>query len=195
MIYPHHNKWPRIHETAFIAPSADVIGEVEIGDHSSVWFQVVIRGDVNSIKIGSGTNVQDGSVLHVTRQTSPLVIGDDVTVGHNVTLHGCKIGNRILVGMSATILDDAEIGDECIIGAGALVTKNTRLPPRSLALGSPAKVVRELKPEEIDFLSRSAKNYINDAREYKLYVRGPARIGANNDDLESLYFDEADHHR
>ncbi|OFZ84516.1 MAG: gamma carbonic anhydrase family protein [Bdellovibrionales bacterium RIFOXYD1_FULL_44_7] len=190
MILPHHRKWPKLHETAFIAPSADVIGEVEIGEQSSVWFQVVIRGDVNWVKIGARTNIQDGSVLHVTRVTNPLIIGDDVTVGHNVTLHGCKIGNKILVGMSATVLDDAEIGDECIIGAGALVTKGAKVPPRSLVLGSPAKVVRELKPEEIDFLSVSANNYVKDASEYQMYVRGPKKLGQNLSDLETFDFDE-----
>src|SRR3954471_9839357 len=134
MILPHHGVWPAIHETAFVAPSADVIGEVEIGAHSSVWFQVVIRGDVNWIKVGTRTNIQDHSMLHVTRRKSPLKIGDEVTVGHRVTLHGCTVGNRVLLGMGAILLDDCEIGDDCIIGAGALVTKGTKIPSGSLAM-------------------------------------------------------------
>src|SRR6476620_7212679 len=128
MILPYRKTWPRIHETAFVAPSADIIGDVEIGAHSSVWFQCVIRGDVNTIRIGSRTNIQDHSMLHVTRKTSPLKIGNEVTVGHRATLHGCTVGNRVLVGMGAIILDDAEIGDDCVVGAGALVTKGVVVP-------------------------------------------------------------------
>jgi carbonic anhydrase/acetyltransferase-like protein (isoleucine patch superfamily) len=184
MILPYRGRWPKIHETAFVAPSADIIGDVEIGDHSSVWFQCVIRGDVNFIRIGKRTNIQDHSMLHVTRVKSPLVIGDEVTVGHRVTLHGCTVGNRILVGMGAIILDDAVIGDECIIGAGTLITKNTKIPPRSLVLGSPGKVVRTLTPEEIAFLSKSAENYVGDTIEYHGAVPGPGRLGMNNSDLE-----------
>jgi carbonic anhydrase/acetyltransferase-like protein (isoleucine patch superfamily) len=184
MILPYRGTWPKIHETAFVAPSADIVGDVEIGSHSSVWFQCVIRGDVNFIRIGNNTNIQDHSMLHVTRVKSPLRIGDDVTVGHRVTLHGCTVGNKILIGMGAIILDDAQIGDECIIGAGTLITKNTIIPPRSLVLGAPGKVVRELKQEEIDFLSKSAVNYVGDASEYQGYVAGPIRMGLNNSDLE-----------
>jgi carbonic anhydrase/acetyltransferase-like protein (isoleucine patch superfamily) len=178
--------WPKIHETAFIAPSADIVGDVILGERSSVWFQVVIRGDVHWIKIGSRTNVQDHSCLHVTRRQSPLTIGDEVTVGHRVTLHGCTVGNRVLLGMGAIVLDDAVIGDDCIVAAGALVTKNTVIPPGSLALGSPAKVVRPLRPEELAFLKQSAQNYVNDSKEYQSYVRGPARLGGNDADLEVL---------
>lgn len=184
MILPHHGKWPKIHETAFVAPSADVIGEVEIGSHSSVWFQVVIRGDVHNIQIGNRTNIQDHSMLHVTRGQSPLKIGDEVTVGHRVTLHGCTVGNRVLVGMGATILDDAVIGDDCVIGAGALVTKGVKIPPKSMVIGVPAKVVRGLKPEELAFLPKSAENYVGDAMEYYSYVHGPRRLGKNLSDLE-----------
>ncbi len=192
MILPHHGKWPGIHETAFIAPSADIIGEVEIGDQSSVWFQCVIRGDVHTIKIGRRTNIQDHSMLHVTRTVSPLVVGDEVTVGHRVTLHGCKIGNRVLLGMGAIVLDDAQVGDECLIGAGTLITKGFKVPPRSLVLGSPGKVVRQLKAEEIQFLSKSAENYVNDAREYSVYVRGPKKLGGTDEDLERFDFGRGD---
>ncbi|MBC7690891.1 MAG: gamma carbonic anhydrase family protein [Methylotenera sp.] len=184
MILPWRGKWPEIHETAFIAPSADIIGDVKIGTSSSVWFQCVIRGDVHSITIGSRTNVQDHSMLHVTRRKSKLVIGDDVTIGHRVTLHGCTIGNRILLGMGAIVLDDAVVGDDCIVGAGTLITKGTVVPPGSLIVGSPGKVVRKLKPEEIAFLLESSANYVGDSKEYQTLVRGPQRLGADDSDLE-----------
>lgn len=178
MILPHHKKWPKIHESVFIAPSADIIGEVEIGEQSSIWFQVVVRGDVHWIKIGKRTNVQDHTMLHVTREKSPLTIGDEVTIGHRVTLHGCTVGNRVLVGMGAVVLDDAVIGDDCIVGAGALVTKGTKVPNGSLVIGMPAKVVRKLTPEELAFLPQSAQNYVNDSLEYREYVGGPEKLGA-----------------
>jgi carbonic anhydrase/acetyltransferase-like protein (isoleucine patch superfamily) len=186
MILPFRKVWPKIHETAFVVPSADVIGDVELGAHSSVWFQCVIRGDVNWIKIGSKTNIQDHSMLHVTRKKSPLKIGDEVTIGHRVTLHGCTVGNRILIGMGAIVLDDAEIGDECLIGAGALITQRMKIPPRSLVLGSPAKVIRPVNDKELAFFSKSAENYVNDSIEYRSYVPGPTRLGANDSDLESF---------
>jgi carbonic anhydrase/acetyltransferase-like protein (isoleucine patch superfamily) len=186
MILPHHGRWPQIHETAWIAPSADVIGEVDIGAQSSVWFQVVIRGDVNWIKIGSRTNIQDHSMLHVTRRKSPLTVGDEVTVGHRVTLHGCTIGNRVLLGMGSIVMDDAVVGDDCIIGAGALVTQRTVVPAGSLVMGAPAKVVRPLKPEELAFLEQSAANYVGDIKEYQSLVRGPQVLGRNDRDLEDL---------
>jgi carbonic anhydrase/acetyltransferase-like protein (isoleucine patch superfamily) len=184
MILPYRGHWPKIHETAFVAPSADIIGDVEIGNHSSVWFQCVVRGDVHSIRIGNRTNIQDHSMLHVTRIKSPLKIGDEVTIGHRVTLHGCTLGNRILVGMGAIILDDVIIGDDCIIGAGTLVTKRTQIPPKSLVLGSPGKVIRALTDEELAYLTKSAENYVGDSVEYYGYVPGPVRLGSNNSDLE-----------
>ena len=167
MILPHHGKNPQIHESCFVAPSADVIGEVTIGEETSIWFQVVIRGDVNTIDIGARTNIQDHSMLHVTRKTAPLKVGDDVTVGHRVLLHGCTVGNRILVGMGAIIMDGAVIGDDSFVGAGALVTQGKKFPPNSLIMGTPAKVVRELKEEELAFLKTSAANYVADGKEYK----------------------------
>ena len=186
MIIPYQGKWPHIHETAFVAPSCDVIGDVTLGAHSSLWFQVVVRGDVNWIKIGKNTNVQDHSMLHVTRVKSSLTIGDDVTIGHRAMIHGCKIGDRVLIGMGAILLDDCEIGEDCIIGAGAIVTQNKKIPPRSLVVGSPGKVVRELKPEELAFLPKSAQNYVKDASDYKAYVPGPKRLGVNDQDLETF---------
>jgi carbonic anhydrase/acetyltransferase-like protein (isoleucine patch superfamily) len=186
MILPYRGRWPKIHETAFVAPSADIIGDVELGSNSSVWFQCVIRGDVNHIRIGNKTNIQDHSMLHVTRVKSPLKIGNEVTVGHRVMLHGCTVGNRVLVGMGAIVLDDAEIGDECIIGAGTLITKKMVIPPGSLVMGSPGKVVRAITDEERAFLAKSAANYVGDATEYQGYVAGPQRLGASNSDLESF---------
>lgn len=184
MILPHHGHWPEIHETAFVAPSADIIGEVKIGAHSSVWFQVVIRGDVNHITVGERTNIQDHSMLHVTRKKASLKIGNEVTVGHRVMLHGCEVGNRCLIGMGAILLDHCVIGEECIIGAGALITQGQVIPPRSLVVGSPGKVVRPLKPEEIAFLSQSAENYVQDGLEYRASIPGPKRLGRDDSDLD-----------
>lgn len=125
-------------------------------------------------------------MLHVTRKKAALTIGDEVTVGHRVMLHGCTIGNRVLVGMGAILMDHVEVGDDCIIGAGALLTQGMKVPPRSLVFGSPAKVVRELKQEEIDFLKKSAENYVGDSREYRSYVQGPARLGRDDRDLSDI---------
>ena len=162
----HHGKSPKLGQDVFVAPSADIIGEVSIGDQSSIWFQVVIRGDVHTIQIGSRTNIQDQSCLHVTRKRSSLKVGDDCTIGHRVVLHGCTVGNRVLVGMGAIVMDDAVIEEDCIIGAGALVTQGTRIPSGHLAMGSPAKVVRPLKKEELEFLRLSAQNYVLDGQGY-----------------------------
>jgi len=158
---------PKIDKTAWIAQSADIIGNVEIGEDSAVWFGCVLRGDVHFIKIGKRSNIQDLSVLHVTHFTksdmsdgNPLIIGDDVTVGHQVMLHGCTIENACLIGIHSTILDGAVIGKESIVGAGALVTSNKKFPPRSLILGIPAKLVRELTDEEVKTLYTSANNYV-----------------------------------
>jgi carbonic anhydrase/acetyltransferase-like protein (isoleucine patch superfamily) len=180
MILPHHGRWPEIHETAFVAPSADVVGEVTLGEHSSLWFQVVVRGDVNWIKIGNRTNIQDHSCLHVTRKKSPLEIGNEVTVGHRVMLHGCKLGNRILVGMGAILMDDVVVEDDCIIGAGSLLTQGTYVPKNSLVLGSPAKVVRSLNEKELAFLKISAENYVGDSVEYRAMGIGPKRLGVED---------------
>jgi len=161
-------KTPQIDDTVFIAPSADVIGEVEIGADSSIWFGCVVRGDIHFITIGKRTNIQDLSMLHVTHFTkddksdgNPTVIGDDVTIGHRVMLHGCEIKNACLIGMSATILDGAVIGEESIVGANSLVTKGKKFPPRSLIVGSPAKLVRELNDEEVASLYKSSQNYVD----------------------------------
>jgi len=165
---------PKIDSSAWIAPGAAVIGDVKIGKDCSIWFGTVIRGDVHKIEIGDRVSVQDLSMIHVTHYKksdksdgSPTIIGNDVTIGHKVMLHGCTIEDACLIGMSATILDDAVIGKESIVGAGALVTKGKKFPPRSLILGSPAKVVRELTDDEVKELYDSAKRYVNFMKGYR----------------------------
>jgi len=164
---------PKLAKNAWIADGASVIGRVEMGEDSAVWFGCVVRGDVHHITIGDRTNIQDLSMIHVTHHKrddmsdgNPTIIGNDVTVGHRVMLHGCSIEDACLIGMSATILDGAVIGKESIVGAGSLVTKNKKFPPRSLIMGSPAKVVRELTNDEVVELYASARRYISFKNEY-----------------------------
>ncbi len=174
LIMPYKDLEPQIDNSAWIAPNAAIIGDVKIGKECSIWFGTTIRGDVHKIRIGDRVSVQDNSMIHVTHYKkpdksdgSPTIIGNDVTIGHMVMLHGCIIEDACLIGMSATILDDAVIGKESIVGAGALVTKGKKFPPRSLILGSPAKVVRELTQEEVDELYASAKRYVKFMQGYK----------------------------
>lgn len=150
---------PAIPSSAFVAPNATLIGDVTLGEQSSIWYNAVLRGDINRITVGNRSNVQDGSVLHLSAEHGCL-IGDDVTVGHMAMLHACTIGNEVLIGMGAIILDGVEIGDRCIIGAGSLVTQNKKIPPGSMVMGSPAKVVRELTPEEQDGIAAWAARYV-----------------------------------
>lgn len=158
---------PRIHPSCFIEDSATVIGDVEIGEDSSIWFNTVVRGDVHRIRIGKRTNIQDLSMVHVLKDRYGTTIGDDVTVGHHVVLHGCTIGNRVLVGMGAIVMDGVEVGDDCVIAAGALLTPGTRIPPGSLAVGSPAKVRRPINDAERAWLTQSSANYVGYAREHR----------------------------
>lgn len=167
MIRPYKNINPKIHSTAYIEDSAQIIGDVEIGEYSSIWCNAVLRGDVHHIKLGARTNIQDNCVLHGTKSVWPVMLGNDITVGHNVTLHGCLIKDRCLIGMGSIILDGVEVGEDSIIGAGALVTERSVIPPRSLVLGMPGKVVRQLKDEEVARILKSAKNYIEYSKEYK----------------------------
>lgn len=167
MLHIYQGTTPKLDSSVFCVDSAEIIGDVEIGAESSVWFQVVIRGDVNFIRIGERTNIQDGTVVHVTHDTHPTFIGDDVTIGHNVTLHGCKIGNRCLIGMGAVIMDAAEIADDAMVAAGALVTPGTKVPSGTLYAGSPAKYKRHLSDSEISDLKQSAQNYINYVESYR----------------------------
>ncbi|KMP12681.1 acetyltransferase [Candidatus Nitromaritima sp. SCGC AAA799-A02] len=166
MILPYKDKKPQIASSAYVVESAQVIGDVVIGEESSVWFNAVVRGDVNYIRIGRRTNIQDGCILHVARNKYPLIVGDEVTVGHNVTLHACRIGSRCLIGMGTVVMDGSEIGEDCIVGAGALVTPRTLIPPRSMVLGSPAKVKRELTDKEIRSIQESANHYVGDIDSY-----------------------------
>ncbi|MEK6791528.1 MAG: gamma carbonic anhydrase family protein [Deltaproteobacteria bacterium] len=162
---------PKVHETVYIEESAKVIGDVEIGEYSSIWFNAVIRGDVNYIRIGSRTNVQDNCTLHVTKDTCPLIIGGEITIGHNVTLHGCIVRDRCLIGMGAIVLDNADIGSDSIIGAGSVVTEGAKIGPESLVMGIPGKVVRQLKPDEIERIKKSAANYIEYAKDYLPFLK------------------------
>lgn len=166
MLMQYKGTSPVIHETVFLVDSAIIIGDVEIGAHSSIWFNAVVRGDVNYIRIGASTNVQDNCTLHVTNDTHPLVIGSEVTIGHNVTLHGCTIRDRCLIGMGAILLDGCEIGEDSMIGAGTLVKEGTKIPPRSLVVGLPGRVARELSDKEVARIKKSAANYIKYANDY-----------------------------
>ncbi|MSO50382.1 MAG: gamma carbonic anhydrase family protein [Acidobacteria bacterium] len=153
-------KLPVIAAGAFVDETAQVIGDVVIGAESSVWMQVVIRGDVNYIRIGDRTNVQDGSVVHVQHDTHPTVIGNDVTIGHGAVVHGCTIHNRVLVGMGAIILNGAVIGEDSIVAAGTLVTERSVIPPRSMVMGSPGKVRRPLTDAEVATILEFSGNYV-----------------------------------
>jgi gamma-carbonic anhydrase len=166
MLLPFKNKTPQVDSSTYIVHSAIVIGDVEIGSESSVWFNAVIRGDVNFIRIGKRTNIQDGCVLHVARKTFPLIIGNEVTIGHNVTLHACNISSRCLIGMGATVMDGSKIGEDCIIGAGTLITPNTVIPSGSMVVGAPGKVKRKLKDNEILSIRDSADHYVGDILSY-----------------------------
>jgi len=166
IIKPYRGIYPRIHHSVYLSENVYVIGDVEIGEDSSLWFGAVVRGDVNYIRIGRRTNIQDNSVVHVTHETAPTIVGDEVTVGHRVILHGCVLGNRILVGMGAILMDGVEVEDNVIIGAGALVTQNKKIPSGVLVAGVPAKVVRDLKEEEIKMIKESADNYVAYKNEY-----------------------------
>jgi len=167
MIRPFRGVQPQIHPTAFIEESAQVIGDVHIGEQSSVWFNAVVRGDVFYIRIGDRTNIQDGTVIHVTNGTHATILEDEVTVGHNVTLHGCHIERGCLVGMGSIVMDDVRIGSESIVAAGALVAPGTKVPPRSLVIGAPAKVRRPLTEEEVASLAHYWQNYVEYTKAYK----------------------------
>lgn len=166
MILDYKGSTPQIHESAFIAPNATVIGDVEIGDQSSVWFGTVLRGDIAPIRIGSRTNIQDLSILHETPDM-PLVIEDNVTVGHKVTLHSCTIRENALIGMDSTVLDGAVIGENAFIGAGSLVTPGTEIPANTMAFGRPARVVRDLTDEDLEEMKRINETYVNHIPHYK----------------------------
>jgi carbonic anhydrase/acetyltransferase-like protein (isoleucine patch superfamily) len=184
MIRPFIDAYPVFDETNFIAPSAEVIGDVTLGPQASIWFNTTVRGDVNWIRIGARSNVQDNTVIHVTNRVAPTEIGAGVTIGHSAVVHGCTVEDDVLVGMGAVILDHAVIGHDSIIGAKALVTARTVIPPRSMVLGAPARVVRPLTDDEVASIRVYADHYIAYSRIYlgldvptrnPFYERAPAR--------------------
>lgn len=167
MIKPYKGMLPKIDPSVYIDDSAQIIGDVEIGADSSIWPCAVIRGDVNYIRIGKMTSVQDGCLLHVMHKTHPLFVEDMVTLGHGVILHGCRIKSRCLIGMGAIVLDGAEVGEDSIVAAGSVVTENTIIPSGWMAVGAPAKPKRELTEKEIERIKQSAYNYIEYVKSYQ----------------------------
>lgn len=168
-IIPFKDKSPNVGKELFLAPDAWLIGDVTIGDSVSIFFGVVLRGDINPIKVGSGSNIQEHATLHTSWGLGPCVVGSHVTVGHGAILHGCTVEDHCIIGMGSTILDNAVIGTNSLVGANALVTMNTVIPPRSLVVGSPAKVVRQLTDKELDEIRRSAKSYQEKGAWYQKY--------------------------
>jgi carbonic anhydrase/acetyltransferase-like protein (isoleucine patch superfamily) len=166
MLRPFRAIHPRVHPTAYIDQSAQVIGDVEIGQESSVWMNVVIRGDVNIIRIGDRTNIQDGTVIHVMRDTHATRIGNEVTVGHAAVLHGCTIHDRVLIGMGSMLLNGAEIGEDSIVAAGTLVPEGKKFPPRSLLMGRPAVLKRELSDADVASIRDYAQRYVGYRKDY-----------------------------
>jgi len=169
MQIPYESDAPDIHQSAFIAPTAVLIGKVKIAEESSVWFHSILRGDINSITIGSQTNIQDGCMCHVT-QRHPLVVGNKVTVGHGAILHGCDIGSGSLIAMGAIVLDGAIIGEESVVAAGTVVPPGTQIPAHSLVMGVPGKVVRQLTPQDKERVMRGWQNYVGYAANYRLQL-------------------------
>ncbi len=168
MIRSFKGIWPKLGDGVFVDASAQVIGDVELGEHASVWMNAVVRGDVNTIRIGSRTNIQDNCVVHVDHDDHPTVIGDDVTVGHSVTLHGCYVADRCLIGMGAVVLNGARIGSESLVAAGTLIPEGADIPPGSLVMGTPGKVRRGVTDKEREGFKESADGYV----EYKnVYLR------------------------
>ena len=165
-IYQLNDLKPVVHPSAWVADNAHVIGSVKLAEDTSVWFGVVIRGDTSTIQVGKGSNIQDNSVLHAD-EGMPLAIGEGVTVGHQVMLHGCTVGDNSLIGIGSIVLNGAKIGSNCLVGAGSLVTEGKEFPDGSMIIGSPAKAVRMLSPEQIEGLKMSARHYIDNARRYK----------------------------
>jgi carbonic anhydrase/acetyltransferase-like protein (isoleucine patch superfamily) len=166
MIRPFRGLHPQIHPTAFVDPSAQVIGEVQLGEESSVWCNCTIRGDIHFIRIGDRSNVQDNSVIHVRNGTHPTILEQEVTVGHSVTLHGCYVERGCLIGIGSILLDDVRIGADSLVAAGSLVSPGTVIPPRSLVMGFPARVKRQLADDEVLGLTAFWKNYVDYTREY-----------------------------
>lgn len=166
MIAPFASHKPRLHSSVFVAPDCWVIGDVEVGEECSIFFGAVLRGDLEPIRIGVRTNIQEHAMIHTSRGRSPAVVGDNCTIGHRAIVHGAEIGSNSLIGMGAIILDDVVIEEQCLIGAGALVTERKRIPARSLVLGSPAKVIRTLSEQECQGILDNATSYVTKSRSY-----------------------------
>jgi gamma-carbonic anhydrase len=171
-IRPYKGKHPQIAASAYIDPASVIIGDVVIGEDSSLWPLCVVRGDVNYIRIGSRTNIQDGSILHVMKDEHPLILGDGITVGHSVTLHGCTVESRCLIGMRATILNGVVIGEGSIVAAGTLLTERTTVPPRSLVMGAPGKVKRSLTDIDQATIDMYAHRYVEYKNIYRQEMAG-----------------------
>ena len=161
-------KFPKIHETVYLCDNIVLVGDVEIGKNSSVWYGSIIRGDVNYIRIGERTNIQDNSVLHVHHHTAPLIIGDNVTIGHSVNLHGCNVGDNCLIGIGAIILTGAAVGKNCLIAAGTVIREGYVVPDGSLVAGLPGVVKRQLSEEELRYIGSSAQNYVDYVKNYRM---------------------------
>jgi len=173
MIRSYKGITPRLGARVYVDDSAQVIGDVELGDHASVWMCAVIRGDVHSIRVGAYTNIQDNCVVHVFKEKHPTVIADHVTIGHSATIHGCRIDSYCLIGMGAIILNDAHVGEECIVAAGTLVPEGMVIPPRSLVMGAPAKFRRQITEEEREGLRTYANNYFEYKESYLAELKRP----------------------
>ena len=167
MIRPFRGTRPQIHPTAYVEESAQIIGDVHLGENSSVWFNAVVRGDVHFIRIGRRTNIQDGTVIHVSNGTHETILEDEVTVGHNVTLHGCHVERGCLIGIGAIVMDGVRVGAHSLVAAGSLLTPGTQVPPRSLVIGAPARVKRPLTDEEVAGLSVYWQNYVRYIQMYR----------------------------
>lgn len=163
----YQGKLPVIDSSAFIAEGAKLIGDVSVGSEASIWYNAVLRGDLAEIVIGARTNIQDGVIGHVNT-SQPLIVGDDVSVGHAAIIHGCRIGKGTLIGMGAIVLNGADIGEYALVGAGSLVTENTKIPPYTLSLGSPARVVRELTEDDLRRMRRTTESYVAKGKEYRI---------------------------
>ena len=166
MLRSYRGVRPRVHESAFVDDSAQVIGDVEIGGESSIWMNAVVRGDVHWIRIGARSNVQDGTVVHVMNRTHPTTIGNDVTIGHAAVVHGCTLADRILIGMGAILLNGATVADDCIVAAGTLLTEGVTVPSRSLVMGSPGRVKRQLTDREVASIVQYSERYVSYRLDY-----------------------------
>ncbi|WP_417900215.1 gamma carbonic anhydrase family protein [Bacillus haimaensis] len=170
MLYRYGGKEPNVGSSVFVAPGAHIIGDVTIGEESTVWFNAVLRGDEGPISIGKKCSIQDNVTAHLY-EGFPLVIEDEVTVGHNAILHGCTVKKRCIIGMGSTILDGAEIGEESIIGANTLIPSGKKIPPRSLVVGSPGKVIREITDKDVELIQLSIDTYVQKGKEYMLELK------------------------